>query len=135
MIFAEVPNHLSMCFKQLTFHLILNHITTHHLPCINLVYELRSNERVELLKAINRWISTSARTNSSDDAKKSTMSHTVLVHSKQHLHNKRRRPNRKHRCGVHQIPSEGQVRTSHNSRAPERGKLCLPWLVRVLGLL
>ena len=71
MIFAEVPNQLSMCFKQLTFHLILNHITTHHLPCINLVYKLGSNERVELLKAINRWISTSARTNSSKIANNS----------------------------------------------------------------
>ena len=46
---------------------------------------------------------------------------------------KKRRPNREHRCGTGQIPSEGQVRTSHNSRVLERGKLCVPWLVRVLG--
>ena len=63
------------------------------------------------------------------------MSHTVLTHSKQHLHNKKRRPNREHRCGAGQIPSEGQVRTSHNSRVLERGKLCVPWFVRVLRLL
>ena len=48
---------------------------------------------------------------------------------------KKRRPNREHRCGTGQIPSEGQVRTSHNSRVLERGKLCVPWLVRVLGFL
>ena len=41
-------------------------------------------------------------------------------------------PNREHRCGPGQIPSEGQVRSSHNSRMLERGKLCIPWLVRVL---
>ena len=70
-----------------------------------------------------------------DDAKKSTVSHTVLVCLKKHLYNKSRRPNREHRCDVGQVPFEGQVRTSHNSRVPERGKLCVPWLVRVLGLL
>ena len=48
---------------------------------------------------------------------------------------KKKGPNREHRCGAGQIPSEGQVRTSHNSRVLERGKLCVPWLVRVLGLL
>ena len=36
---------------------------------------------------------------------------------------KKNRPNREHRCGAGQIPSEGQVRTSHNSRMLERGKL------------
>ena len=70
-----------------------------------------------------------------DDAEKSIVSHTVLVRSKQHLHNKSRRPNREHRCGAGQVSSEGRVRTSHNSRVPKRGKLCIPWLVRVLGLL
>ena len=29
---------------------------------------------------------------------------------KSHLHNKKRRPNREHRCGAGRIPSEGQVR-------------------------
>ena len=59
--------------------------------------------------------------NYADDAKKSTVSHTVLTCSKQHLHNKKRRPHRKHQCGASQVPSEGQVRTFHNSRVPELG--------------
>ena len=48
---------------------------------------------------------------------------------------KKREPNREHRCGAHQIPFESQVRTSHNSRVLEKGKLSVSWLVRVLGLL
>ena len=40
-----------------------------------------------------------------------------------------------HQCGAGQIPSEGQVRTSHNSRVLEMGKLCVPWFARVLKLL
>ena len=44
-------------------------------------------------------------------------------------------PNKELRCGVGQIPSEGQVKTSHHSRVLERGKLCVPWLVRVLEVL
>ena len=36
---------------------------------------------------------------------------------------KKKRPNREHRCGAGQIPSEGQIRTSHNSRVLERGKI------------
>ena len=48
---------------------------------------------------------------------------------------KKKGPNREHRCGADQIPSEDQVRTSYNSRMLERGKLCVPWLVRVLGFL
>ena len=71
----------------------------------------------------------------SDDVEKSTVNHTVLTCSKQHLHNKKRRPYREQRCGAGQVSSETQVRTSHNSRVPERGKLCVPWLVRVLRLL
>ena len=67
--------------------------------------------------------------------KKSPVSHTVLAHSKQHLHNKKRRPCREHRCGAGQIPSEGQVRTYHNSKVLERGQLCVPWFVKVLVLL
>ena len=43
--------------------------------------------------------------------------------------------NREHQCGAGRIPFEGQVRTFHNSRVLERGKLCVPWLVRVLGFL
>ena len=34
---------------------------------------------------------------------------------------KKKGPNREHWCGVSRIPSEGQVRTSHNSRVLERG--------------
>ena len=66
--------------------------------------------------------------------KKSPVSYTVLAHSKQHLHNKKRRPRREHRCGADQISSEGQVRTSHNSKVLERGQLCVSSFVRVLGL-
>ena len=36
---------------------------------------------------------------------------------------KKKRPNREHRCGAGQIPSEGQIRTSHNSRVVKRGKI------------
>ena len=36
---------------------------------------------------------------------------------------KKRGPNREHRCGAGQIPSEGQVRTSHNSRVLKRGQI------------
>ena len=62
----------------------------------------------------------SPQTAPTDDAEKSPVSHTVFARSKQYLHNKQRRPNREYRCGVDQIPSEGQVRISHNSRVPER---------------
>ena len=58
--------------------------------------------------------------------KKSPVSHTILPHSKQHLHNKKGRPNREYLCDAAQIPSESQVRTSHNSRVLERGKLFVP---------
>ena len=34
---------------------------------------------------------------------------------------KERRPHREHRCGAGQIPSEDQVRTSHNSKVLELG--------------
>ena len=68
--------------------------------------------------------------------RKSTVSYTANTQSQRHLHNtKKREPNKEHRCGAGRIPSEGQVRTSHNSRVLEKGKLCVPWLVRVLGLL
>ena len=48
---------------------------------------------------------------------------------------KKNGPNKEHRCGAGQVPSEGQVRTYHNSRVLERDKLCVPWLVRVLRFL
>ena len=62
-----------------------------------------------------------------DDAEKSPVSHTAFARLKQYLHNKKRRPNREHQYGTGQIPSEGQVRTSHNSRVPELG-----WIMRTL---
>ena len=52
-----------------------------------------------------------------------------------HAQYKKKGPNREHRCGAGRIPFEGQVKTSNNSRVLERGKLCVPWLVRVLELL
>ena len=61
------------------------------------------------------------------------MSHTVLARSKQYLHNKKRRPNREHWFGVGQIPSEGQVRTFHNSRVPELGWIMRTCFLRVFG--
>ena len=66
--------------------------------------------------------------------KKSPVNHTILAHSKQHLHNKKKRPSKEHQCGVGQIPFEGQVRTSHNSKVLKRGQLCVLSFVRVLGL-
>ena len=36
---------------------------------------------------------------------------------------KKKGPNREHRCGASQIPSEGQVRTFRNSRVLERDKI------------
>ena len=36
---------------------------------------------------------------------------------------KKKGPNREHRCGADQIPSECQIRISHNSRVLERGKI------------
>jgi len=53
---------------------------------------------------ISRKFPQTAPTN---DAEKLPVSHTVLARSKQYLHNKKRRPNREHRCGAGQIPSEG----------------------------
>ena len=54
-----------------------------------------------------------------DDAEKSPVSYIVLARLKQYLHNKQRRPNKEHRCGVGQIPFKGQVRIFHNSRVLE----------------
>ena len=85
---------------------------------LQIYYEVASHRRRQLMMS-----------------KKSPVSHTVLARSKQHLHNKKRRPRREHQCGAGQTPSEGQVRTSHNSKVLERGQLCVPWFVRVLGLL
>ena len=51
--------------------------------------------------------------------KKSPISHTVLAHSQPYLYNKKRRPNREHQYSAGQIPSQGQVRTFHNSIVSE----------------
>ena len=65
---------------------------------------------------------------------------TSEVHGKhaiqRHLHNTKRKDLTESTGMVPaKIPFECQVRTSHNSRVLERGKLCVPWLVRVLRLL
>ena len=66
---------------------------------------------------------------------KSPVRYTANTRSDDTCATQKRGPNREHQSGAGQIPSEGQVRTSHNSRVLERGKLCVPWLVRALGLL
>ena len=47
---------------------------------------------------------------------------------------KKNGPNKKHRCGAYQIPSEGQVRTSHNSRVLEMGKIMRPLVGEGIGV-
>ena len=69
----------------------------------------------------------------SDDVEKSTVSHTVLTCSKQHLHNKKRRPSREHRCDAGQIPSKCQVRTFYNSRVLELGEIMCTLVSESLG--
>ena len=66
--------------------------------------------------------------------KKSPVSHRYLRPRDSTCTTQKRRPCREHRCGADQVPSEGQVRTSYNSKVLERGQLCVPWFVRVLGL-
>ena len=58
--------------------------------------------------------------------------HVLAMTPAQH---KKNGSNREHRFGAGRIPSEGQVKSSHNSRMLERGKLCVHWLVRVLRFL
>ena len=71
--------------------------------------------------------SSSPQTAQTNDVEKSPVSHTTFACSKQYPHNKKRRSNREHLCGADQIPSEGQVRTSHNSKVSELG-----WIMRTL---
>ena len=47
---------------------------------------------------------------------------------------KKKGPNREHRCGIGQIPSKGQVRTSHNSRVLERGKIVCTLVGESIGV-
>ena len=61
------------------------------------------------------------------------MSYTILVCSKLYLHNNMKGPNREHQCGVGQIPSEGQVRISHNFRVPGLGWIMRTCFLRSLG--
>ena len=67
--------------------------------------------------------------------KKPPMSHIVLAHSKQYMNNKKRKPSREYQCGASQIPSKGQVRTSHNSRVLELGRIMRTCFLRVFRLL
>ena len=50
------------------------------------------------------------------------------------IQHKKRGPNREHRCSVGQIPSESQVRTSHNSRVLEMGKIMRPLVDEGIGV-
>ena len=67
--------------------------------------------------------------------KNSLVSHTVFARTKQYLHNEKRRPNRKHWCGAGQIPSEGQVKTFHNSRVLEMGEIMRTLVYKGFGFL
>ena len=97
-------------------------------PCNSFV-----EEALAVAYDTTRWSPQMALT---DDARKSISElhdqHVLTMTPAQH---KKRELNREHQCGAGQIPSKGQVRTSQNSRVLERSKLCVPWLVRVLGLL
>ena len=54
---------------------------------------------------------------------KSTVRYTAKRDHNDTCTTQKRGPNREHRCGAGRIPSEDQVRTSHNSRVLERGKI------------
>ena len=72
--------------------------------------------------------------------KKSPTSYIVLIRPKQHLHSKKRRPNREHWCGVGQIPSEGQVKTILTTLKCQRGQIMRTlvcegaWIFIVVGV-
>ena len=48
-----------------------------------------------------------SKTVPTDDAEKSPIGYTVLIHSEQYLHNKKRIPNREHQYGTDQGPFDG----------------------------
>ena len=48
---------------------------------------------------------------------------------------KKRKPHREHRDGASQIPSEGQVRTFHNSRVSELGEIMRTLVSEGIGAL
>ena len=54
---------------------------------------------------------------------KSTVKYTQTRDHSDTYTTQKRGPNREHRCGASRIPSEGQVKTSHNSRVLQRGKI------------
>ena len=47
---------------------------------------------------------------------------------------KKKGPNREYWCGASRIPSEGQVRTSHNSRVLEIGKIMRTLVGKGIGV-
>ena len=71
-----------------------------------------------------------------DDAEKSTVSHTVLTCSKQYLHNTKRE-NLGKSTGVvpTKYPPNVKLKLFTTLECQNWGKLCVPQLVRVLGLL
>jgi len=71
-----------------------------------------------------------------DDAEKSTVSHTILTCSKQHLHNTKRE-DLAESTGVvpTKYPPKVKLEILTTLDCRNWGKLCVPWLMRVLGLL
>ena len=72
-----------------------------------------------------------------DNAKKSSVSNTVLTCSRQHLRNKNKEDLAKS-IGVvlAKYPPKVKLENFHNSRECQSwGKLCVLWYVRVLGFL
>ena len=71
-----------------------------------------------------------------DDAEKSIVSHTVLMCSKQHLHNTKREDLTKSTGVVPaKYPPKVKLELLTTLECQGWGELCVPWLVRVLGLL
>ena len=60
---------------------------------------------------------------------------TQSLYTRNNTYMTKRRPNRKHRCGAGQIPSEGQVRTLHNSRVSKLREIMHSFFQRVFGFL
>ena len=67
--------------------------------------------------------------------RKLSISHTILICSRQHMRNKNKEDLIKS-TGVEpdKQPLKIKLENFHNSRVPELGKLCVPWFVRVLGV-
>ena len=72
----------------------------------------------------------------SDDAEKSTVGHMVLMYSKQYLRNTKREDLTKSTGVVPaKYPSKVKLELFTTLESQSWGKLCVPWLVRVLGFL